>query len=90
MISRHIKNIFNNEELNKKSTVAIFVTVQKEGNRTVSRNIEFFNLDMVLSIGYRVDSKTAKKFRQWATKTLKQHITEGYTVNTKVFEKNKQ
>ncbi len=90
VISRHIKNIFNGKELDKKSTVAIFATVQKEGTRTVTREIEYFNLDMILSVGYRVDSKTATNFRKWATQTLKQHITKGYTINPKQLEQNKK
>src|SRR3989339_340545 len=82
-ISRHIKNIFNSKELERKVTVAIFATVQKEGQREVSRDIEYFNLDMILSVGYRVNSKKATVFRQWATKTLHSHIVDGYTINKK-------
>ena len=70
-ISRHIKNIFNSGELDKDSTVAIFATVQIEGNRKVKREIEYYNLDMILSIGYKVDSKEATIFRKWATSILK-------------------
>src|SRR5690606_35858024 len=88
VISRHIKNIFK-EELERVSTVAIFATVQKEGKRSVERQIEFFNLDVILSVGYRVNSKVATKFRQWATMVLKQHITDGYSINQKRLEKNK-
>jgi len=90
VISRHIKNVFQSKELEEKSTVAIFATVQKEGKREISRDLEYFNLDMILSVGYRVNSKAATKFRQWSTKTLKQHITKGYTINQKQLEKNKQ
>ena len=90
VISRHIKNIFKDEELEKNSTVAFFATVQKEGNRKVKRDIEFFNLDLILSVGYRVNSKIATQFRQWATKTLKEHITNGFTINPKRIEKNHQ
>lgn len=82
-ISRHIKNIYKTQELQKKSTVAIFATVQKEGNRKVRREIEFFNLDLILSVGYRVNSKKATVFRQWATKTLRQYILDGYAINKK-------
>lgn len=89
VISRHIKNIFFEGELERMSTVAFFATVQKEGNREVSRNIENFNLDVILSVGYRVNSKAATKFRQWATKTLKQHITQGFTINQNQIEVNK-
>lgn len=87
VISRHIKNIFKEKELDKKSTVAFFATVQKEGNREVKRSIEFFNLDMIISVGYRVNSKIATEFRQWATRTLKQHITKGFTVNKNLLKK---
>jgi prophage maintenance system killer protein len=87
-ISRHIKNIFSEKELDEKSTVAFFATVQTEGSREVTRNIECYNLDMIISIGYRVNSKKATLFRQWASKTLKQHITQGYTINLKRIEKN--
>jgi len=90
VISRHIKNIFTSGELEKKSTVAIFATVQKEGARAISRDIEHFNLDIILSVGYRVNSKAATKFRQWATQTLKQHITKGYTINEKTIKHNKK
>jgi len=82
-ISRHIKNIFNSGELDKNSTVAIFATVQTEGNREVTRDIEYYNLDMILSIGYRVDSKEATIFRKWATRILKQYLLNGYAVNEK-------
>ena len=71
VISRHIKNIFKSNELPPNSTVAKIATVQKEGKREIMREIEYFNLDMILSIGYRVDSNQATQFRIWATKTLK-------------------
>jgi len=80
-ISRHIKNIFESGELSKKATVAKNATVQKEGNRTIQRQIEYYNLDVILSVGYRVNSKRATLFRQWATKTLRTHIIDGYTIN---------
>ena len=82
-ISRHIKNIYKDGELDKKATVAIFATVQKEGKRIIKRDVEFYNLDTILSIGYRVNSKQATQFRIWATKTLKNHLIKGYTVNEK-------
>ncbi|MCF6279397.1 MAG: virulence RhuM family protein [Flavobacteriaceae bacterium] len=87
-INKHIKNILKGEELDN-STISILETVQKEGKRKVVRKIEHYNLDMMISIGYRVNSKNATKFRIWATKTLKQHITQGYTINQKILEKNK-
>lgn len=87
-ISRHIKNIYDSKELDQSATVAIFATVQKEGKREVARDIEYFNLDMILSVGYRVNSKNATIFRQWATKTLRSHIVNGYTINKKRIAKN--
>ncbi len=81
-VSLHINNIFNEEELDKKSTVKFFLIVQKEGNREVERNIEHYNLDMIISIGYRVNSLTATKFRQWATSILKNYIQNGYVINS--------
>ena len=80
-INEHIKNIFNTGELEKESTIRKFRIVQKEGKREVGRNIDHYNLDMMISVGYRVNSKMATKFRKWATQTLKQHITQGYTLN---------
>ena len=81
-VSLHINNIFNEEELHKKSTVKFFLIVQNVGNREVERNIEHYNLDMIISIGYRVNSFTATKFRQWATKILKNYIQNGYVINS--------
>jgi hypothetical protein len=81
VISRHIKNIFKSGELEQKATVAKIATVQTEGDREVVRTIEYYNLDMILSVGYRVDSKQATMFRIWATQTLKQHLLSGYTIN---------
>ena len=83
VISRHIRNVFKSGELEAKATVAKIATVQKEGNRQISREIEYYNLDLILSVGYRVDSKQATQFRIWATKTLKQHLLQGYTINRK-------
>ena len=88
VISRHIKNIFEEQELPKDSTVAFFATVQKEGKREVQRELEYFNLDMMISVGYRVNSKKATQFRIWATQTLKQHITEGFTINRSRIKQN--
>jgi len=80
-ISKHIKNIFDSGELKKQATVSILETVQTEGKRKIVRKVEYYNLDLVLSIGYRVNSVKATKFRQWATKTLRAHIVDGYTIN---------
>ena len=82
-ISRHIKNIYDSGELLKDSTVAKIATVQKEGNRRIEREIEYYNLDIILSVGYRVNSKRATQFRIWATKTLKNYLVKGYAINEK-------
>ena len=79
-ISRHIKNIFNSEELDKDSVVAIFATTARDGK---TYQVEYYNLDMILSIGYRVDSKEATVFRKWATSILKQYLLNGYAINEK-------
>jgi len=88
VISRHLKNIYKDGELNTKATVAKNATVQIEGERKVLRVIEYYNLDAIISVGYRVNSKTATQFRIWATKTLHDHITKGYTINRKQIGKN--
>jgi hypothetical protein len=80
-VSKHVKNIFDSGELDRKATVSKMETVQTEGSRTVRRAVEYYNLDLALSIGYRVNTKKATQFRQWATKTLRQHIVDGYTIN---------
>ena len=82
-VSKHANNIFKSGELNKKSTVSILETVQNEGNRKIIRKITYYNLDLILSIGYRVNSSSATKFRQWATKTLREYIIKGYAINPK-------
>lgn len=87
-ISKHVKNIFDSGELQKKATISKMETVQKEGKREITREVEYYNLDLVLSIGYRVNSKKATQFRQWATKTLRGHIVEGYTINRARVGKN--
>jgi len=81
-IGKHINNVFKEKELEKISTVANFATVQKEGDREVVRDIEHYNLDVIISVGYRVKSKKGVNFRQWATKVLKQYIYNGYTINS--------
>jgi len=88
--TKHIRNIFSDKEFDKNSTCAFFAQVQKEGKRTVVRQVEFYNLDIILAVGYRTNSKVAIEFRKWATKTLKQHITKGFTVNAHQLEKNYQ
>ena len=81
-ISKHIKNIYKDNELNQFSTVSILEIVQNEGNREVLRNIEHYNLDIILAVGYRTNSVKAIKFRQWATKILKNYIQNGYVINS--------
>ncbi len=80
-ISKHINNIYKEGELEKKSTVSKMETVQREGGRFIKRNIEYYNLDMIIAVGYRVSSRHATRFRVWATRILKEHIIRGYTVN---------
>lgn len=84
VISRHIKNALEEELEN--STVAKFATVQKEGNRNVTRDIEYYNLDMIISVGYRVKSKNGVIFRKWANKVLKDYLIKGYALNNKRLE----
>ena len=85
-ISKHIKHIYEDGELKPKGTVSILETVAKEGKRTVRRNVEYYNLDMVLSVGYRVNSKQATQFRVWATQILHQHLLKGFTLNERRLE----
>jgi prophage maintenance system killer protein len=82
-INEHIKNIYKSEELSEISTIRKIRIVQAEGKRFVEREVNHYNLDLILSTGYRVNSKKATQFRQWATKTLREHITKGYTINRK-------
>lgn len=84
VISRHIKNVL--EEECDSSTVANFATVQKEGKREVSRNIDYYNLDVIISVGYRVKSQNGIIFRKWANKILKDYMIKGYAVNNKRLE----
>ncbi len=82
VISRHIKNIFEEGELERNdSTIANFATVQKEGTREVERNIDYYNLDVVISVGYRVKSLEGVRFRKWATARIKEYIIKGYTMD---------
>ncbi|MEI6167704.1 MAG: virulence protein RhuM/Fic/DOC family protein [bacterium] len=83
VISRHIRTIYATGELARGSTVAKTATVQNEGGRRVTREIEFFSLDMILSVGYRVNSRRGTEFRIWATSILKDHLIQGYTLNEK-------
>lgn len=83
VISRHIRNIFNEKELSRISTVAKFATVQIEGNRRIERELEYYNLDVIISVGYRVKSKRGTQFRIWANKVLKEYLVKGYALNEK-------
>jgi death-on-curing family protein len=90
-IGLHLKNIFSEEELDENSTTEVFSVVQKEGKREVKRNVKFYNLDAIISVGYRVNSKQGTQFRQWATKRLKDYLIEGVAINEKRLEqKNKE
>jgi hypothetical protein len=80
-ISRHIKNVFETGELKIDSTVAFFATVQKEGYRNVERDISYYNLDMIISVGYRVNSYRGVQFRIWATQVLKEYLIKGFALN---------
>ncbi len=88
VITKHIRNIYKEDELNEKATCAKIAQVQIEGKRRVEREVEHYNLDLIISVGYRVNSKTATSFRQWATRTLREHLTKGYTLNKKVILEN--
>lgn len=80
-ISRHIKNVFEDGELNPDSTVAFFATVLNEGNRSVERNLAYYNLDMIISVGYRVKSHRGVQFRIWATQVLREYLVKGFAMN---------
>ena len=80
-VSMHIKNVYNEGELEEAATVKDFLTVQKEGGRQVSRRVRYYNLDVIISVGYRVKSKRGTQFRQWANRVLKDYLLKGYAVN---------
>jgi len=80
-VSEHLSNIFNSGELQKEATVRKIRTVQKEGNRKVNRNLDFYNLDAIISVGYRLNSYRATQFRIWATQTLKEYIIKGFAMD---------
>ncbi len=87
-ISKHIKNIFETGELIEKATVSKMETVQKEGKRDVVRTLEMYSLDLIIAVGYRVNSRNATQFRIWATKVLREFLTKGFVVNRKRIQKN--
>ena len=86
----HLKNIFKEGELEERATSKDFLVVQQEGKRQVRRKLKHYDLDAIISVGYRVNSRRAVLFRQWATSTLKEHLTLGYTINQQRFEQNAQ
>ena len=88
-ISLHLKNIYKEEELSEEATAEFFSVVQKEGNRDVKRNTKCYSLDAIIAVGYRVNSKKATRFRQWATKTLKEYITKGFVLNDDMLKNGK-
>lgn len=85
-ISRHIKNIYESGELEQNRTVAFFATVQDEGRRKVERNLAYYNLDMIISVGYRVNSHRGVQFRQWATQVLKEYMIKGFVLNDELLK----
>ena len=86
VISRHIKNVFDEGELRPEETVAKSATVQTEGGKQVTREIEYYNLDIVISVGYRVKSQQGVRFRIWATQRLKEYIVKGFALNDERFK----
>ncbi|MFB1486130.1 MAG: virulence protein RhuM/Fic/DOC family protein [Thiocapsa sp. C3-sup] len=88
VITKHIGNVFKEGELEASATCAKFAQVQREGQRTVARDVDHYNLDVIISVGYRVKSPQGTRFRQWATRTLREHLVQGYTLNRQRFEHN--
>lgn len=88
-ISKHLSNIFETGELQEQATISILETVQQEGTRNVKRNVEFYNLDAIIAVGYRVNSKQATQFRIWATQTLKEYIIKGFVLNDEMLKNGK-
>lgn len=90
VISRHLRNVYRDGELESAATVAYFATVQTEGARSVTRNVQFYNLDAILSVGYRVNSRRGTQFRIWATGVLRDHLVRGYSANERRLRELKQ
>ncbi|MDP2805638.1 MAG: RhuM family protein [Gallionellaceae bacterium] len=82
VVTKHLRNVFKEGELDVAATCAKFAQVQNEGGRSVTRDIEYYNLDVIISVGYRVKSLQGVQFRQWATRTLREHLVQGYTFNS--------
>ena len=89
-VSEHIKHIYEDGELAADSTVRKFRTVQTEGKRQVGRNVTYYNLDLIISLGYRVNTKRGIQFRQWATSVLRDYLIKGYAINQRIREENYQ
>jgi hypothetical protein len=88
-INKHLTNIYKSKEISKSSTISILETVQKEGHRNIKRNVEFYNLDAIIAVGYRVNSIQASQFRIWATQTLKEFIIKGFVLNEEMLKNGK-
>ncbi|PWV73821.1 virulence RhuM family protein [Halomonas sp. A11-A] len=87
-VNEHLLNVYSEGELERDSTIRKFRIVRQEGARKVSRNIEHYNLDVIISVGYRVKSPQGTRFRQWATRVLREHLTQGWTLSRQRFEEN--
>lgn len=87
-VGLHLKNVFADDELDEAATTEDFSVVQSEGKRRVRRQVKHYNLDAIISVGYRVNSRRGVRFRQWATNTLRDHLVQGYTLNQQRFEHN--
>ena len=85
-VSKHLQNIYEENELTRDATISKMETVQQEGERQVKRMVDFYNLDAIIAVGYRVNSKKATRFRQWATKTLKEYIQKGFVLNDEMLK----
>lgn len=85
-VSKHMQNIYEENELTRDATISKMETVQQEGERQVKRMVDFYNLDAIIAVGYRVNSKKATRFRQWATKTLKEYIQKGFVLNDEMMK----
>ncbi len=85
-VSKHLQNIYEEGELERDSTISKMETVQQEGERQVRRTVDYYNLDAIIAVGYRVNSKKATRFRQWATKTLREYIQKGFVINDEMMK----
>ena len=89
-VSKHLQNIYEEQELSRDATISKMETVRQEGERQVKRTVDFYNLDAIIAVGYRVNSKKATRFRQWATKTLKEYIQKGFVLNDEMMKTVRQ